>query len=241
MSRNSAKLPAKPMEGTERSRNSASALAVGIRAVVRRLLYLWYCLLRFRASTWCHQMAGWQPAEFSRRSEFLKANLKLQEELRQVFNPFYYLCNSECSCCQTQRIPYNFIDGVLYGTPLDLPPGHSPMGLTKLLTTTLREEAVLVRRYFRRYFPGKADCPARDPDHQPQGTLCPALTEKGCGLPWGRRPVLCVFFLCGRFIRVMDWRSYWRYVWVGSRYLFFLTCSLKLVVAEWRSKQVMAA
>ncbi len=223
------------MEESLESHNSLSATAFWVRVVVRRLLLLWYRFLHYRAGTWYHRMLSREPTKLSGRQDFLKENIKLQEELRRIFNPYYYLCNSGC-CCHRQY-PYSFLDGVLYGTPLDLPPGSSPMGPTKLPRMVLGEDVDLVRRYFRRYFFGKTDYPAKDQELQPQETFCPAWTEKGCNLPWGRRPVFCIFFLCGHFIRVMDWRSYWRYVWTGSRYLLLLTRSLKLVVAEWRHKQ----
>jgi len=215
---------------------SPRRVSIGVRVVVRRLMFHWFCLLQNQASKWGRPTAERLPVELSSRRKFLVKNFEIQERLRQVFAPVHHLCSPECSCCHHEVIPYGSIDGVLYGISPDLVL-QSPFMITELVTEIFWENVLLVRSYFQRIFLGKTDFSSEEQDPQPQGGFCPALTERGCGLPSGRRPAFCVFIICGRFIREMDWRQYWRYVWISGRYCLHLTVSLRMVVAEWRHKQ----
>ncbi len=214
---------------------SPRTVSLGVLLVVRRLLLIWYSLLHYWASKGVKQMGSCLPLELSSRREFLLKNMELQEGLRQIFAPYYHLCGPECSCCQPQQIPYNAVDGVLYGINLDLVHMKTSCTLTELLTPIFWENVLLVKRYCTGFSLGKPHYPGSEPSAA--GTFCPALTETGCCLPWGRRPAFCVFFLCGWFIREMDWREYWCYIWISGRYFLHLTVSLIRVVAEWRYKQ----
>jgi hypothetical protein len=219
-----------------------NGLAIDIRVVVRRFLLLWFFLLRCWASKWVRPMAVDGPVALTRRKKFKSINLEMQEELRQTFSPVYHLCEKECSsCCQSdEKIPYGAVDGVLYGFSADMVVTKCPIALTEFITQIFLENVFLVRRYLKQVILGKTASAARMANLQMEGPFCPALTETGCTLPWGGRPTFCVFFLCGEFLRAMDWREYWRYVRVSCRYLLLLTLSLNSVVAEWRHKQKMA-
>ncbi len=218
-------------------RISSRRVGIGVRVVVRRLLVMWQWFLAYWAFRWFHPMASSGPLELSSRQEFLLKNYELQERLRQVFAPFYHLCNSECCCCRAEH-PYDTVDGILYGIYLEYLLNYSPVrDRVELLKAIFRDNLLLLNRYFKKYFLGGSDYPPGKENLQPQGSFCPAFTEKGCSLPWGMRPISCVSMLCGRFLRAMDWREYWRYVWLNFRYLLLLTLSIRRVVAEWRDKQ----
>lgn len=207
--------------------------------VVRRLLDIWMGLLRYRAGKWVNPMASGLPAALSSRRKFLAKNYELQEGLRQFFAPFHHLCGMECSCClPLEIIPYSAVDSVLYGIYPDSV--HYPsFALRELLSGFLRESASPVRRYFKQYILGKTDDPQGGENFQEPGLPCPALSTQGCSLPWGKRPAYCVQSICGRFLKEMDWREHWRYVWLSGRYMLYLTFSLQGVVAEWRHQQEM--
>jgi len=216
-----------------------NGLAIAIRVVVRRFLLLWFFLLRYWASKWIRPMAVDGPVVLTSRKKFKSINFDLQEELRQTFYPVQSLCGKECrNCCQSEgKIPYGAVDGVLYGLSADLVVTKCPIAFTEIITPIFLEHLFLLRRYLKRIFFGETGSSARMANSQPEGPFCPALQETGCTLPWGGRPTFCVFFLCGEFLRAMDWQEYWRYVGVSCRYLLLLTLSLKSVVAEWRHKQ----
>ena len=208
-----------------------------VRVVVLRFLILWFFLLRYWASKWVRPMAASMTPELSSRRKFLSKNLELQEELRQTFSPVSHLCGKGCSCCDPKDIPYGAVDGVLYGISADLVGTKCPLAATEFITAIFWEHVFLMRRYLKKIYSRKTVYSAGVAKPQPQGSFCPALSETGCTIRWGRRPTFCVFYLCGEFLRAMEWREFWRYVWVSGRYLLFLTLSLKLVVAEWRQQQ----
>jgi hypothetical protein len=131
------------------------------------------------------------------------------------------------------------VDSVLYGIYPDSVRSLSPLALSEELNSVFWWQADLISRYFKQYILGKMDDPQGEEELQEPLFPCPAWTERGCGLPWGRRPAYCVFYACGRFLREMDFREGWRYVWLSGRYFLHLTLSLKLVVAEWRHQQGM--
>jgi hypothetical protein len=212
---------------------------------MRRLLDMWMGLLRYWAGKRVNPMASGLPAALSSRREFLSKNYEMQEGLRQFFAPFHHLCGPECSCClptgtipyAPATIPYYAVDSILFGIYPDSL-RYPSITLRELLAGFLRESASPVRRYFKQYVLGKTDDP-RGEEFQYPGVPCPALTAQGCTLPWGKRPAYCVQSICGRFLREMDWREHWRYVWLSGRYMLLLTLSLQRVVAEWRHQQEM--
>lgn len=207
--------------------------------VVRRLLTIWFLLLQYWASKWVNPMASGLPATLTSRGKVLAKNYEMQEGMRQFFAPFHHLCDPESCCCQpTEIIPYSTVDSVLYGVYPDSV-RYSPIALPELLTAFLRENALPVRRYFKHYILGKTDDPQGEEKFQEPWLPCPALTAQGCSLPWGKRPAHCVHYICGRFLREMNWREHWRYAWLSGRYIMHLTFSLKLVIAEWRHQQGM--
>jgi hypothetical protein len=202
--------------------------------VARRLLNIWYDVLEYWAGRYVNRMVPSLTSELSSRGKFLVRNLELQEELRQVFAPFYHFCGPECSCCMLGKIPYNTMDSVLYGVSPDLVARAFPISLSEMLISTFWDYARVMQRYFKYSVLGQGE--GQIPE---QKVICPALTEIGCGLPWGQRPIFCVIYACGRFIRAMDRRAHWRFVWVICKYYLHITLSLKLLVDEWRHQQGM--
>ena len=65
----------------------------------------------------------------------------------------------------------------------------------------------------------------------------------GCGrnmaanMTMDSAPTLCLFFLCRGLVSEMDWASYRQYLSVSSRYLAFLTRTMRQVAAELSSRQ----
>lgn len=202
------------------------------------MLDMWMGLLRYRAAKWVNPMASGLPAALPSRREFMAKNHELQEGLRQCFAPFHHLCGMECSCClPLEMIPYSAVDNVLYGIYPDSF-RYPSIAFRELLRAFLRESASPVKRYFKQYILRKTDNPQGEEFQEP-GLPCPALTPQGCSVPWGKRPVYCVQSICGRFLREMDWREHWRYVWLSGRYMLLLTFSFQRVVAELRHPQGM--
>jgi len=211
-------------------------VAVRFRALLRRCLHTWLCCLDYRAGKWLHRLASTRPLALASRREFLCRNAELQDSLRQVFAPFHHFC-PECSCCFNGEIPFQPLDGVLYGVyPPALLREPPASGKTLMVNFYMLLPYPFLRR-INRFLPRKTqDSPD---DHMNQGDLppCPALSGSGCSLPWGARPALCVFFACGRFLQAMDWQEYWRYVRLNVRFLRHLSVSLRRVLSEWRQKQ----
>ncbi len=223
-------------------RRQTAGTPLVIRLASRRLWIFWFCLINYWASKWVDRMAFGLPGELSSRKKFRSKNFALQEQFQQIFAPFHHLCPECNSCCTPhEEIPCSALDSILYGSYPASVLVHELISLKKLLTAYLWDNALIVRRYLRERTLRKIDNPQGKEILQEQGLPCPAMTEKGCDLPLGGRPIFCVFFICGPFIREMNWREYRHYVWVSGKYLLQLTLSLKLVVAEWHQKQRMPA
>lgn len=210
-----------------------------LRLAVWRLLLNWLFLLRYWASKHIHPMEGSPPVELSSRRKFLSRNFELQEELRQIFAPVHHVC-TKCVpiCCSAlEAIPYDAVDSVLYEIYPDSVSRQAPMALNELLTVSLVDKFLQLIVYLKRLFRWQQGYPQGQEKLQEPRPGCPALTGKGCSLPWGQRPGICVFWTCKQLLTEMNWREYWCYIWISGRYFLHLTVSLLRVVAEWRFQQ----
>jgi hypothetical protein len=209
------------------------------RIAVWRLLLNWLLLLRYWASKHVHPMEGSPPVELSSRRKFLSQTFELQEKMRQTFAPFHRLCATcmESCCWVSEGIPYDAVDSVLYDIYPDSVSRQAPMALNELLTVALTDNFLQLIIYLKRLFRWQQGYPQGQEKFQEPRPDCPALTGKGCSLPWGQRPGICVFWTCKQVLTEMNWREYWRYIWISGRYCLHLTVSLLRVVAEWRYQQ----
>jgi hypothetical protein len=216
---------------------SPRQVSIGVRALERRLFFPLIYFLRYRASKWAYRMAAGRPVDLCSRKKFLAKNMQLQERLWQLFTPFHHLCSRECSCCISKEIPYGLVDSALYGISPDQLPINSPFRIPEMARVLWGDSIMLLIRHCQRFFLGKPASHIEAEPHEQPDHVCPALSETGCTLPLGMRPVFCVQWICGRFLREMTSREYQRCLMESIRYLAFLTVSLQLVVAEWRQKQ----
>jgi hypothetical protein len=198
----------------------ARGLKLALRLLGRRLLATWLCLLRHGAETRSGELAGNAVTE-----AFLRRNQVLQEELRQIFAPYHRFC-PECgsSCCREPAIPFSRLDVILYGG-LELPQGSgkAECGESRLYWECFCAD--YLRRKLRQF--SRPEATPAGGEQSGAGAYCPALKASGCSLPWGRRPVICVFCACPQFLAEMGWQEFGRYVWVNAKYLGHLSLLLK--------------
>jgi hypothetical protein len=148
------------------------------------------------------------------RQNLMHKNKEFQEKFRILFTPYYHLCEEEClfPCCLNTRYPatkYDELDALIYGVPSELILRRSK-GFRYLLKKIMYGEKARGKQ-----FP------------------CPNFGKNGCQIPWGNRLVVCVFFLCDPFAANMTSKEYCSFVFLLSKYLFFLTrCARQLLICS---------
>jgi len=154
----------------------------------------------------------------------------LQEELGRLFAPYHRFC-PDCGsqCCREPAVPYSEIDAILYGRQVAASIG-SPAAVPEKIGALRRcFRSRYLERKLRQFTGPEGDSAALAPAGSwtdARLSHCPALGASGCTLPWGRRPAICVFCACPRFLIEMGRRDYRRYLWVNIKYLLQLTRAL---------------
>jgi hypothetical protein len=204
---------------------SGGGTALRLRLLGRRVLATMLCLLRLWAGKRLAAGRAGPPGGNLGRGTFRLKNVELQEELGRLFAPYHRFC-PECGsqCCREGEIPCSELDALLYGGPR--------AWQSHLLPDPIRESGD--RPQFWSCFSSqhlyrklKQFSPARPRTAADRGVFCPALGDAGCTLPWGERPVICVFCACPQILRAMDWGDYGRYIRINLKYLTHLTRSLQ--------------
>ena len=160
--------------------------------------------------------------------------MELQEELGRLFAPYHRFC-PECGsqCCREGEIPCSELDALLYGGPWawhsHLLPDPAKQSADRLQFWSCFSSHYLYRKL-------KKFSPVSPRTAADRGVFCPALGNSGCTLPWGERPVICVFCACPQILRAMAWGDYGRYIRINLKYLVCLTRSFMAGGIEWTRK-----
>ena len=198
-------------------------------------LTIWYISLDWYAGKLLSQASDGNILDFQSQKIFKQRNEKFQKEMAEVFNPYHYRCR-RCQYCCMIDLPFYQVDCVLYGlkprlfAPLMVAPTRFQELMKVFLlwitpTICVRKLKILVHSKEKSSQVVKPACP------------CWMWTEHGCKYDYGQRPTYCVLHLCKGLIGEMDWADYRRYITVSSRYLAYLTHSMKDVAAELSSLQ----
>lgn len=176
-------------------------------------------------------MAADGARELNNRKRFIQKNAELQGELGRFFASYHHLCPACDGCCFSAQIPYWQLDMILYGIP-------SRSGIEMISPSFLQELGGLLYLYLtiplkwvRIGIPG-----AGTPELPQENRVSECLGVNGCKIPLGKRPVYCVLFACGLFLKNMDRAAYCRYLRLSLKNLFHLTVSLMAMMDEWRQQ-----
>ena len=171
----------------------------------------WLYLLNCGASYYVNKLPEDNPCLIN-TLRLLQENKRYQEEISHLFAPFYQTClPCKSSCCIHMETPppVMVLDYLLFS--------KSEINSVHLSNINLN---IIVNKVNKLLY--------RDSHiiKMNNHVRCPKLTNKGCSLPWGQRPAVCVILLCYNFCRLMTWQEYWRFMLKCTSYLFFLTKSL---------------
>jgi hypothetical protein len=207
-----------------------SPFAFTLRKFMFNSLRMWYISLDWYAGKLLHIAINRNIDDFKSLKIFKNDNEIFQNKLADVFKSYHHRC-SRCQDCCMLAMPLHEIDCVLYGFKPSFYDsfGVSPTHFRKLL----KEILILITPTM---FIRKLTTLLRGPEESNQGggpeVPCWMWTEHGCKYDYGQRPTLCLLFLCRGLVSEMDWASYRQYISASSRYLAFLTRTLKQVAAE---------
>jgi hypothetical protein len=217
-------------KGTLLGRNPLTKVELYLRVFGRDAIRMGMILLGSLAGKYFKAMAADGKKELKSRKRLIQKNVELQSELVRFFASYHYLCPACDGCCHYAQIPYCQLDRILYGIPDE--PG------IEISPSFLQELGGLLHTYLtiplKRVRIGNSE--AGQPELFQQNRVSECLGINGCTIPLGKRPVHCVLFACGLFLKNMDRAAYWRYLRLSLKYLFHLTASLMAMVAEWRQQ-----
>ena len=207
-----------------------SKVAKWIRRFAYKSTLIRYQMMDYWQGNWAQEIAAGNLQEVASRNESLITNEKLQQEMSQIFLLYHHLCQRCQYCCHSDLFIYR-IDCILYGWKLNNPLMVPQINLTviiKLITPGQLNK--LINQLFRR----KADI--KKLTHSEANTLVPCsfLTDIGCKFAYGRRPTICVLYLCEYFMSEMSWRDFTRYIRLAHQYCRHLSRSARLIVSEYR-------
>ena len=211
-----------------------------LRCKIYEGLILWFFCLNYLARK-CIQQAGIDNlAAIKSRREFLIKNEETQNKIRQIFSPYQPFCKECQDCCSYVGLPFFHVDCLLYEIEPENPLVYTAASLRGLLRRMLLLLTPSVILDFIWYLVGRQNQEEKPLINQVEGNddhVCPLLTKTGCGLSWGRRPVLCTIFLCKPLRREMGRRNYGLYLHIALRYMINLTTCLAKVWLELRCQK----
>lgn len=149
---------------------------------------------------------------------FRERNRAFQEKYQIFFQPYHRLCRGCGSRCCLHTGAFNAVDYLLLG---DVETYH-------LSKWDLMHAFKWVTKLWQAAGVGRLSDQNQD--------RCPCLTEMGCLLSWGQRPIICVVHLCYPFCQAMTWRPYWKYLCLTTRYLMFISVSLRNRIVAMRER-----
>jgi hypothetical protein len=191
-----------------------------LRLCGRRLLSTWLCLLRIGAVR--IGPGAIPPGEpFRVQQNFQRLHREWQAESARIFRPYHHFC-PECGslCCREPEVPFSALDHLLWSGPGGQTGPDSAQAPAKIEFFPCFKASFLYRKLKR--FTG-ADRLDAEPGEESARSHCPALTATGCQLPWGERPIICVFCVCPLILQDMDFGHYRNYLWINLKYLFNLS------------------
>jgi hypothetical protein len=178
----------------------------------------WLFLLNCAASSYLSKMPVSNNRSISTVG-LVDENKRYQENLSHFFVSFYQSClPCKSSCCthMEKPPPIMILDYLLFGIY-----ENGCVHLSHININAITERIANILKIGNRRLIKKSNY-----------MRCPRLTNKGCSLPWGQRPTVCVILLCQNFCKVMTWQEYWHFMLKCTSYLFFLTKSFYKLTAS---------
>jgi hypothetical protein len=143
-------------------------------------------------------------------------NRLIQEEFHRILFPLYHACRKCKDHCCKRSVPQNWyppfcaVDYLLWGN-------------LAIKNEIVHFSRINVWEVLKRGLPKTGSAKP-----------CPAITDEGCLIPWGERPVYCIIWLCQDFFKLMTWGEYWNHIWLSSKYLFLISRSQYKIISEWK-------
>jgi hypothetical protein len=199
-------------------------------------LIIWKLFLDHLARKCIQQVTTDNLAVSKNRRDLLIKTKQSQEKLMHLFSTYQSFCGQCQDCCHID-LPLRSVDCYLYKLSPDNSIFCQVCPPKKLLRRILRLSTPDVIKNFIRNLVtrGKQEetpliIQLEDNDYP----ICPMLTDEGCWLPWGRRPMVCPIFLCKQLRDEMSRRDYGRYLSIVIGYLTNLTIGLTKLWLELR-------
>jgi hypothetical protein len=210
--------------------------AFKLRKFFRTPLIIWHLSLDWYAGRLLSHPRYENILDFQSLEIFKKRNEKFQKEMAEVFKSYHDRCQRCQFCCRLFLLCFHELDCVLYGlnpwfnAPFMQPPTRFHEIVKKFLAWIT--PTVFVRK-LNELLRGKKE----STEIVDGRCTCMMLGDHGCKFDYGQRPTICVLFLCDGLIGEMSWVDYRHYITASSKYLAFLTHSIKDVAAELSSLQ----
>ena len=187
----------------------------------------------------CIELAGIDNLAASKnRKKLLIKTEQSQEKLMHLYSTYQLFCAKCQDCCHIDFL-LNSVDCILFKLCPENLMDYQLYSPKKLLRRFLQLLVPDVIKNFIRFLVTRRkqeETPLITQREDDVYFTCPRLSNEGCGLPWGRRPVICTIFLCKQLRDEMSRGDYGRYLSVVIVYMTNLTICLSKLWLELRSK-----
>jgi hypothetical protein len=202
---------------------------------------IWLLFLEHLASKCIQQVDVDNLVGFKNRIDLLVKNKQSQEKLSDLFRhikPFCGKCKD--NCCLHYSSNFGYVDCIIYTININNPMVHQLESIRILLKRVIKLLTPNVINKFIRYLVVNGETkikPLPFKIGENDYNICPLVTNYGCLLPYGRRPVVCLIFMCDQLRDNMSRGDYARYLSIVIDYLTNLTICLAKLWLELRCKK----